>query len=52
MRADRQRRLRGAVAELDGMVPDGPLMRLARRTPQDLIGMFDGAVSPAAEGVG
>jgi hypothetical protein len=42
MKRDRQRRLRAAVAELDVIARDGPLMRLVRRAPFDLVGMFDG----------
>jgi geranylgeranyl pyrophosphate synthase len=48
MAADRQRRLRAAVAELEGVVPEGPLGRLVRRAPADLLGMFDAEIFPAA----
>ena len=41
MAAERERRLIAAVAEVEGMVPEGPLGRLARRAPRDLLDMFD-----------
>ncbi len=52
MQKARQRRLRAAVAELDGMLQGGPLLQLARRTPRDLIGMFDATAFPAADCAG
>lgn len=47
MATDRERRLRQAVAELEGIVPAGLLASLVRRTPGDLIEMFDGESLPA-----
>lgn len=43
MKADLEKRLRSAVAEIAEDSPDTDLNRLARRTPWDLIGMFDEA---------
>lgn len=42
IRSDRTRRLELAVAEMDDLDLDGPLFQLARRTPRELIGLFDG----------
>lgn len=47
MREDRRRRLQAAFAELDGRQPQGGLLPLARRAPQDLVDMFDAEVIAA-----
>jgi hypothetical protein len=41
MKEERERRLQGALAGLAGAIPEGPLGRLLRRAPWDLLGMFD-----------
>lgn len=45
MNAEKERRLRSAVAGIEGGLPDSDLNRLARKAPWDLIRMFDAAVS-------
>ncbi len=47
MVTDRDRRLRQAIAEMEGIVPEGPLAFLVRRAPGDLIEMFDRESLPA-----
>jgi geranylgeranyl pyrophosphate synthase len=47
MVTDRERRLRQAIAELEGIVPEGTLAFLVRRAPADLIEMFDRESLPA-----
>jgi hypothetical protein len=46
MTAEKESRLRSAVAGIEGVLPDGDLCRLVRRTPWDLIRMFDAASVP------
>ncbi len=44
MKAEKERRLRSAVAEVTKDYPENNLNRLARKTPWDLIRMFDAAM--------
>jgi len=46
MTEEKEKRLRSAAAEIEGALPDGDLSRLVRRTPWDLIRMFDAASLP------
>jgi geranylgeranyl pyrophosphate synthase len=46
MTEEKEKRLRSAAAEIEGALPDGDLSQLVRRTPWDLIRMFDAASLP------
>jgi len=50
MKADRDRKLQAASAELENISPGRPLLQLAQRTPADLVRIFDDTCSAEWEG--
>lgn len=49
MKEERERRLQGALAELAGAIPAGPLGRLLQRAPWNLLGIFDAESQQAVD---